>query len=146
AATNAVLFYANAQGTGQVITTQIPGPDGPSLDSSGNLYLVSAGSRGVPSGVWKIPHTGCGGCVGGYGSPEQIAATGSNILVDSLVVRSAAGSLAVGDLLVLSRSPARVLRYPGGAGSAVSFIPAIAGAPTGFAITPGNELLVATSA
>ena len=141
---DAVLFYSNAQGSGQVITRDIPVPDGPSLDAAGNLYLVSAGSRHVAPGVWRSPRT-CPPCVGGYGDPQLLDSPPSSSLTDTLVVRSAAGGLAVGDLLVLSHSPARVYRYHLGIRTTfVSALPA-SSQPTGFAVTPANELLVATT-
>jgi hypothetical protein len=141
---NSVLFYPNAQGVGQVVTTEISVPDGPSVDDSGNLYLVSAGERNTAPGVWKIPRT-CPTCVGGYGTPQIIDSPPSSVLTDTLVVRTTAGSLVAGDLLVLSQSPARVYRYHEGSRTTFTSAFASQAQPTGFAFTPGGELLVATA-
>src|SRR5262249_17180192 len=66
-----VFFYANAAGDGVLVTGQIQVPDGLSLDSGKNAFLVNGGpGNGSDSvrQVWTIQYTGCtgAGCVGGY--------------------------------------------------------------------------------
>src|SRR5262249_51665639 len=116
-----VFFYANAQGAGQLITNQIEVPDGLSLDSAKNAYLVNASSGNYCKQlrqVWTIPYTGCSGnkCVGGYPYKGAVAidkGLPGDVLSDTRIVATGKGSLKVGDLLVLSKKPARVWLYPG---------------------------------
>jgi hypothetical protein len=142
-----ILFYQNAQGAGSVITNTIKLPDGPSLDPAGNLYVVSTGSKLVASQVWRIPIGGGG--VGGYGTPAAIDLDApSDLLEDTRVVPATAGELLAGDLLVVSRTPARVIRYRYEEGTwerLTSFIEIGGGVqPTGIAFTSGGEILVST--
>lgn len=146
--TNSILFYAGAQGAGQSIAP-IALPDGPSLDAAGNLYVVGTGNGKVAASVWRIPRN-CPSCTGGYGTKVAIdTAPPSTGLEDTRVVPSTGGALTAGDLLVLSREPAKVLRYPGGSpGSPSVFIPTSSfpsrAQPTGMTFTPAGELLVST--
>jgi hypothetical protein len=145
---NRVVFYAGAQGAGETIAGDIRKADGPSLDASGNLYLVSRGSRSYPGKVWRIPKD-CGGCVGGYGAPFVIEVLYGSELVETRVASFTEGDITAGDLLVLAEDcPKAVLRYAGAAGASVELVAASAfpkGAdPTGMALTPGHEILVVT--
>jgi hypothetical protein len=118
-----VFFYAGAAGNGQLVTSQVRVPDGLSLDLAKNAYLVNgAPGSGCPSvrQVWKIPFTGCSGdaCAGGYplnGAQLIDKAVPGELLSDTRIVSFAKGPLTVGDLLVLSRKPARLWLYPGAA-------------------------------
>jgi hypothetical protein len=160
-----VVFYGNVEGpgflgNGQVITNQIPLPDGVSLDAAGNIYAVNSGPGNGSQKkrtVFRILRNGTG--PGGYGDLEVIDDTvASSALQDTKFVRaSTAGGLQAGDLLVLSASPARLFRYPNAAtcapvsacvASRVEFLgtSAFAGAsPQGMAFAPDGNLLVATS-
>jgi hypothetical protein len=164
----AVLFYPDVEnpsfdGNSQVITTAIPLPDGPSLDASGNLYVLSSGSGRSDAcrrRVFRILRNGSG--PGGYGSAQVIdGAVPSDDLDDTKVVRSSGGKLSAGDLLVLSAHPARVFRYPGGtpcanpnactAAERTEFVPSSAfprgcADPEGMAFAPDGSLLVSTNA
>ncbi len=134
-----VLFYENSLGKGQVISSGAdPGhparPDGLSLDFSKHAFLVSSGpgdSQQHVAEVWVIrrdPQSG--GSPGGYQGPpglidrEVEVATVVNDqdvnlpveeLEQTLAVKSSAGLLSAGDLLVLASEPAALLRYPASA-------------------------------
>jgi hypothetical protein len=160
-----VVFYGNVEspgflGNGQVVTNQIPLPDGVSLDATGNVYAVNSGPGNGSQKtrtVFRILRSGAG--PGGYGAVEVIDDTvASSALEDTKFVRSStAGGLQAGDLLVLSARPAKVLRYPNAATCApvsacvadrVEFIgtSAFSGAiPQGMAFAPDGNLLVATA-
>jgi hypothetical protein len=144
-----LLFYPNAQGpdrvAGQLIAT-LPSPDGVSLDTHGNLYLVSS-----PSGpkVWTLPVGGSR--PGGYGDPVVVdPAVPAQVLEDTKPVGFTAGALESGDLLVVARIPATIFRYRKGASGwdRAVFVPSglfPAGAsPTGISFSPTGDLLVST--
>ena len=99
-----VLFYLNAQGTGQQITAK-PSPDGISLDRQGNAYFVSNSS----SQVWKIPRGGS--LPGGYAPAVLIdPALPNGPGQDTKIVNTPIGGTSSGDLLVLTKN--KVWRYP----------------------------------
>jgi hypothetical protein len=165
---NSVLFYENAAGAGQPITNEIGFPDGVSLDVAGNAYVV--GSSELPgdgedtdeavdaSGlqVWMIPRGGPR--PGGYGTPVPIdQSVPSQKLEDTNLVPFSHGGLGLGDLLVVSRRPPMVFRYPKckpedrdckGFGPRETFI-ARGSFPrgsklTGLAFAPNRDLLIST--
>jgi hypothetical protein len=134
-----VLFYQDSMGDGQVISSassRHPNlPDGASLDFDGNIFLVSSGkdeSLARVAQVWVILRdpTCTSGCLpGGYTEPlgliddhvgddhdaglqdDDDDDDDHQFLVETLIARSTAGLLTAGDLLVLSRRPAMLLRY-----------------------------------
>jgi hypothetical protein len=129
-----VLLYAGAAGDGQIISSASPDhpilPDGASLDAEGNVFLVSSGTGADNSKsgqVWVILRDpGCTDCLpGGYREPfgliddlEGRHLDGHDdvvLLAETLVVRTNAGVLAAGDLLVLVTDPPMLLRYRAGA-------------------------------
>jgi hypothetical protein len=149
---NRLLFYPEAQGpdrvAGQAIAT-IPRPDGVSLDSSGNLYLVTSSPGPSPAKVWTLPTGGIR--PGGYGDPVVVDSNvPSEFLEDTKIATFSAGLLEAGDLLVLSRRPATVFRYRKGVSGwdrsvlvPESSFPANA-RPTGMSFAPSRDLLVST--
>ena len=150
---NEVLFYQNAQGAGQVITNAIQFPHSVALDQAGNAFVVSATLREV----WLLARGGP--LPGGYAAPVLIdEVTPSSILKEARIVPFGAGLVQNGDLLVLSRVPAALYRYPKiaclpGGGGCTGFGPRQvlvppggfpAGAqPSGFAFAPNQDLLIA---
>jgi hypothetical protein len=122
-----LLFYADAAGAGEPITTEIPSPDGVSLDVAGNAYLVGASQLpaedvadgdssfeasaiGSAGQVWWVPRNGRR--PGGYGTPVLIDGNvPSSKLEDTMVVPFTGGGLRRGDLLVASRRPPAIFRY-----------------------------------
>ncbi|MFO0984032.1 MAG: DUF6689 family protein [Planctomycetota bacterium] len=127
-----VLFYRDSIGDGQVISSAAPDhptlPDGAVLDFEGNLFLVSSGkghANSKTARVWVIlrdPSCSSGCLPGGYIEPfglidDQVGGHDDDeeeddgVLADTLIVRSSAGLLGAGDLLVLCREPAMLLRY-----------------------------------
>jgi hypothetical protein len=149
---NRLLFYPEAQGpdrvAGQVIAA-IPRPDGVSLDTSGNLYLVTSSPDTTPAKVWTLPKGGSR--PGGYGDPVVVDPNvPSEFLEDTKVANLTAGSIVAGDLLVLSRRPATVFRYRQGISGwnrtvlvPPSRFPAYS-RPTGMSFAPNRDLLVST--
>jgi len=144
-----VLFYPDAQGPdrvdGQVIA-EVPWPDGVSLDTHGNLFLVSSP---VGPRVWTLPVGGSR--PGGYGDPVLVDPdVPATILEDTKTVSFTAGSLVAGDLLVVSRVPATIFRYRKGVSGweRQIFIPKNlfpnGSSPTGISFSPRQELLVST--
>jgi hypothetical protein len=144
-----ILFYPDAQGpdrvAGQVIA-QLPWPDGVSLDTAGNLYLVSSP---FAAKVWTLPVGGSR--PGGYGDPVLVdPAVPSQVLEDTKSVGFTAGNLVAGDLLVLSRVPATVFRYRRGVSGweRQVFVPSnrfpSGASPSGMSFSPRQELLVST--
>ena len=164
-----VLFYHTMDPgfeEGQVITTMIRRPEGPSAAPNGDLYLVGKKKAGAGPGpqVWKIPRDGSG--VGGYGRPVLIdKKVPGDEIEDTRIAPLTAGKLQAGDLLVLSEQPPRVWVYPQaaacphkGACSACRSLPCPAGTrfklisensfpphgkPNGMAFGPDGTLLVA---
>lgn len=174
-ADSTVLFYENAAGDGQPVTTEIPFPDGVSLDVAGNAYVVGAfqlppddtadddaGDDAVGAlangraHVWMIPRGGPR--PGGYAAPVLIDPdVPSAKLEDTVVVPFDAGRLRRGDLLVASRRPPAVFRYPGcapddkdctGFGPREVFLNRSAfprgSRLTGLAFAPNRDLLIST--
>jgi hypothetical protein len=155
-----VLIYENVEsptfdGRSQVITS-VPSPDGISADAAGNLYLISSGlgSRRGTKQVWFIEKGGLK--PGGYFDAQLVGEVEAKTLEDTKVVKTAGGDLQAGDILVLSRDPARVLRFrPSGLGWTLvngpgnPFITFSAGIePMGIAFSAGaagSEILVLTS-
>jgi len=146
-----VLFYENAVGAGQIITTAIEHANSVSLDLAGNAYVVSTPKRQV----WKLPIGGQG--PGGYGAPLLIdTVTSSSSLMEAKLVPFSAGDLQIGGLLVLSRVPFVIYYYPPDPQSPTGFGPRRVllpnsafpkgSQPTGFAFAPRQELLVALNA
>jgi hypothetical protein len=154
----AVLFYENATGAGHSIATEIPSPNRVSLDLAGNAYVVGSSDDGSQAQVWMLPQGGSR--PGGYGTPVLIDRDlRSQRLEDTKVVPFSGGHLQQGDLLVLSRRPAAIFRYPRCAsrdpacthfGPRQVFIPRSAfprlSRPTGLAFAPNRDLLVSTLA
>ncbi|MCI0356202.1 MAG: hypothetical protein L0099_14360 [Acidobacteria bacterium] len=153
-----VLFYENATGAGQPIATEIAFPDSVSLDLAGNAYVVRSANPddGSPGQVWKLPRGGTR--PGGYDTPILIDENlPSERLADTKVVSFSSGQLQRGDLLVLSRTPAMIFRYPKldcepsdsactGFGPRQVFVPESGfpprDKPTGLAFAPNLDLLV----
>lgn len=159
-----VLFYENASGSGQVITSASSGstpslPDGVSLDADGNIFLVSSGPGAASTKVaevWTIlrdsdcPDPMRGDCLaGGYRRPlglidgsveaqTEIDGHPATLEVDqleeTLVALAAGGAIGAGDLLALSRSPAALLRYP--ADQIAAFVASLAGGGSPAQIDP----------
>ena len=122
---------------GQVIAS-VPWPDGVSLDTKGNLFLVSSP---VGPKVWTLPKGGSP--AGGYGDPVLVdPAVPAQILEDTKTVGFTAGSLEAGDLLVVSRVPATIFRYRKGVSGwdRQVFIPSSrfpsGASPTGISFSP----------
>jgi hypothetical protein len=159
-----VLFYENAGGAGQRITTAIRAPDGVSLDLAGNAFVVGNGDDDDKGGfepqVWTLARGGTR--PGGYQPPVLIdPGVPAKRLEDTKVVPFTAGRLRQGDLLVLSGQPATIFRYPSvacapaavdctGFGTREVFVAESAfpagTKPTGFAFAPNLDLLVAGAA
>jgi hypothetical protein len=159
-----IAFYQNAAGTGQLIfdANVIDGPrrpDGMSLDLAGNLFVMNSGqgsSAGV-SQVWVVRRdTACPGgahCLpGGYGAPLGLidpnvriptlvggvpALMVAELLPESHVVRSGAGLLHAGDLLVVT-NPGAVVRYQ--AAQIGAFLAALAAGQSPAALTPDTVI------
>jgi hypothetical protein len=133
-----LLFYANAVGNALVIADSSDGPalpDGVSIDAAGNLAFVSSGTGGASQKVAQVwvalrdPACDGGGAScrpGGYRAPlglldDDVAATteiggvptliAAETLEETARVPATSGLLTAGDLLVVSSSPAMVLRY-----------------------------------
>jgi hypothetical protein len=148
-----VLFYANAQGAGQKITGAIKQPDGVSLLANGELVVANSRKHkkgGSTRALYRIARD-CAACPGGYGTLSLIDGTvPAKEIADTRIVPLTGGSLTAGDLLVVTREPSRVFRYPGGSGPRQVFIdtggglPSSSG-PTGLAFTSGGTLLIGTS-
>jgi hypothetical protein len=145
-----VLFYENAAGAGQTITSAIEHAHNVSLDQAGNAYVVSPTQRQV----WKLPIGGQG--PGGYAAPLLIdTVTGSSSLMEAKLVPFSAGDLQSGGLLVLSRVPLVLYFYPPDPQSPTGFgarrvlLPNSAfprgSQPTGLAFAPNQELLIAVN-
>jgi len=135
--TGEVLFYSDAAGAGVVIFDATDGGPthaaGPSLDAAGNLLLVSPGTKARTAQVWAalrdLGDSGSSGFAafpGGYRAPlgrvdglvEAVTPIGgvdttipAEELEECFRVRTAAGALAAGDVLVVSSVPPMLLRY-----------------------------------
>lgn len=161
--TGRVLYFNDAVGAGEVILDAAFGgspayPDGLSEDAAGNLFGVTSAtgssSSAIPR-VWVLRRDdGCpgssAGCLpGGYVGPvayldQLVNATVSiagvptlleaDLLEETVFVDASAGSLVAGDLLVLSSSPAMLLRYP--AASVQAFVAQLAAGGTPAELTP----------
>jgi hypothetical protein len=122
-----LLLYTHAQGAAQVLWEPSKGvahpsdgkgpvaPDGMSVDSAGNVFVASSASgNSTKSELWVLPRNG-GSLPGGYGLPllvdRNFGGLRPQFLEDSLIVRTATGVGAVGDLLLLTIEPASVLQY-----------------------------------
>jgi hypothetical protein len=147
-----VLFYADAQGAGQTITGTIKRPNGVSILANGELVVANSRKYkgGASRALYRIARD-CPSCPGGYGTVSLIdGAVPAKEIPDTRIVPLTAGALTTGDLLVVTREPSRVFRYPGGSGPRQVFIdtggglPSSSG-PTGLAFAPDGTLLIGTS-
>src|SRR4029453_14700842 len=141
------------EGAGQVITNAIKFPHSVSVGQAGNAFVVSETRREV----WLLPKGGP--LRGNYGTPILLdTVTPSNVLKEAKVVPFGAGLFQNGDLLVLSRLPAVLYRYPKvtcqpndphctGFGPRQVMIPNSAfpagSEATGFALAPNQDILIA---
>lgn len=150
-----VLFYQDAQGSGQTIATGLSSASGLTLDGAGNVYVVGrkAGLVGLGRGVglvWVIPRRGS--LPGGYSTPVLIdGLVPSSRLAEARTYPADAGGVLARDLFVVSELPPAVFRYPrgsGGFGPRQTFLPRSAfpfGAqPVGIAFAPSGQFLIAS--
>jgi len=160
--TGKIWFYDTeplGQVTGELITEGfIALPDGVSAAAGGDLFVINSGSGNAPDKnreLWTIRRD-CPSCPGDYNSvPELIDGDVPADLLEATLVLTFTpdtGPLQAGDVLVLSRQPAKVWRYPGGAAprDAAPFIdegdddlPA-GSEPTGFSFSSNGDLLIST--
>jgi len=141
-----IIRYAGAAGAATTIwsTSQGPGPqfpDGLSVDSDGDLFVVSTGSgTSKPEQLWVLPHDPSLPLGAGFLAPRLIDATFGGVAVqsleDTLVARTTSAAANAGDLLLLASAPDTVFVY-----SAASVQSVIAGGPP---ISPTTELLTAS--
>lgn len=128
AARGTILRYAGATGVAEVIWSPSNGvatpsegagplhPDGLSVDSDGNLFVLSsAPGSSTPPDVWVLPHSASGPLPDSFGLPRLVdgdfGGMPVQLLEESLVARSPTGMTAGGDLLVLASDPATVFLY-----------------------------------
>ena len=124
-----IVRYADATGAATLVwnTSVGPGPvypDGLSLDGNGNLYVVSSASGSPkPAELWVFPRDSSAPAGAAFLSPRLVDASFGGIAIQALEetvsVRAAGSGANVGDLLVLSSSPALVLVYSAAALDAV---------------------------
>lgn len=146
--TNDAPVVFSAYGTTVYSVDEGVGPanvNGLSLDSDGNLFVVSATNGSSPTKVWYFPrNTNCApaGCrPGGYGEPQ--------LVVDDAALRDVVGTSPIleesivdgdGDLLVVSSNPAVVLKItdPTGSPTVAPFITDFPSGsePVGIAFSP----------
>ncbi len=114
-AASQVLIYENVGSPGfdgkSRPVTDVPNPDGISADESGNLYVISSKpGRNKKRQLWFIEKGGPN--PGGYFDARLVTDIAADLLEDTKVVKvTQPGGLTAGDILVLSRQPARVLRF-----------------------------------
>jgi hypothetical protein len=130
------------------------------VDSSENVLAVNDDPGGADQ-LWMVPRNTATGCtVAGYDAPVVLDSqvTGAFRLADVKFVRvSPSGAFfAAGDVLVLVRNPGKIVRYTSHdvsdalanhVDAAETAVPIDLGAvePTGFALTQGGDILVATN-
>lgn len=177
ASTNAseVVLYTGGRGTSGSICpggTCPPRPDGLSTSTEQVISAVTTGAAGSTASVWLFKPTGCEPIVGAdpdaekatftrTGGPISVdGVTSVRAAVDTVFVRAGVGGLEEGDLLVLTNSPAMIVRYPKawvdgdqtGDGELLVDLASLIGkaTPTGMALVPGEgdtaNLLVTLSA
>ena len=143
-----VLRYANSSGNAVPLT---PGPscppssgtpsapDGISLDSDGNLFVVSSASgASTAAQLWVFPRDSTVPLGSGFCGPRLVdssfAGTAVQLLEETTVAQSASTVVGAGDLLVLSSTPAALFVY-----SAASIRSFLAGSVT--TIAPPTMLI-----
>lgn len=154
---------ANAPFDGKAkVIANVTRNDGPWLDLSGNLWVISSPPGSGSSKKRKLMKILKGGGTGGFGAVVTIDGNvPSTALEDTKVVNFSAGNLSSNDVLVLSQSPPQMFRYrlkgfspcPGGeqqVGSGANtycrkvFVTFPAGTqPTGTAFSIDQNILVA---
>ena len=149
--TGTVIFAAGGSGPAY--------PDGLSVDSAGDLYVVNSSPGGASDPqLWVLPANGVGGFAtpvlidSNYASTETLADT----LVATTTVVPPGGTQPVvypGDVLVVTSNPSMVLRYPASNGNSplTATTPTVlvtlptGSIPGGIAFWPAdNSLLVTT--
>ena len=138
-----IVRYAGAAGAATVIwsTAQGPGPvypDGVSLSSDGDLFVVSsAPGNPKPAEVWILPHDPQVPSGSGFLAPRLVDASFGGVavqgLAETLVARTTSAAAGPGDLLVLASDPPSVFVY-----SAASLASVVAG---GGPVSPSRTLI-----
>jgi hypothetical protein len=110
---NLRLYNATTQSVLGTIAS-VPKAKGVDVDRNGNIYAVND-DIGGPDQLWYVPRTGASPTcsLGNYGARILIDSQvdGANQLADVKVVTAGAGNYGLGDVLVLVREPAMLLRY-----------------------------------
>lgn len=116
-----IVQYAGGKGAAKVIFSAKHGkgpscPEGLSVDTAGNLFVVSsAGGYSKSAELWVLPRDPALPLGAGFKSPRLIDRTFGGILVkrleDTLLAPTTSGAVNAGDLLVLSSSPAKLFAY-----------------------------------